>query len=189
MSWQTCEVSHLLLQFRQPTPVFQSAFSNWKISPRNCPVSRCARSCRFASRITHSRQCRTHTPGIRVNKSSRHNSAPRRSTYRDDSALDFAATRRFLARNAIPKPGQKTIPDHMRIPRQRYSLATVSVTATVLTFDAVIQPVRSRFWVPSDFCRPDPSFLDGMELPWTMDVFVARYLMWCAPKGEVDEQT
>jgi hypothetical protein len=67
------------------------------------------------------------------------------STYRDDSALDFAAPRRFPARNAIPKPGQKTIPDHIRIPRQRYSLATVSVTATVLTFDAVIQSLPKGY--------------------------------------------
>src|SRR2546429_6066212 len=54
--WRTCEVSHLLLQFRQLTSAFESSFSMWKISPRNRPVSRYARRDRFASRITHSHQ-------------------------------------------------------------------------------------------------------------------------------------
>src|SRR5208337_495297 len=58
----------------------------------------------------------------------------------DGSGFALAAARRFPARNATPRPGQKTIPDHMRIPRQRYSLATASVIGSVLTFVAVTQP-------------------------------------------------
>src|SRR5438874_6972384 len=58
-------------------PAFESAFSKWKISPRNRPVSRYARRGRFASRITPSHQGGTHTAGIDVSNSKRHTSLDR----------------------------------------------------------------------------------------------------------------
>lgn len=68
-----------------------------------------------------------------------------RRIQRVDETACLDAFRRFPARNAIPKPGQNRIADHIRIPRQRYSLATPSVTAVVLTFETVTHPLSDGY--------------------------------------------